>query len=190
MRLHIANVTHQTQEFFWRLDFHQEGNAALRANNVKKVVIPPGRQVTVGGDLLPEQAQLIMDQAAIYGGIGVEELPRLPNNKKVTYLLSFGKEIPMKSIRMMDEHNKYLATQEGDNRRRMAAIAMHPVVDQQIDNLKKLDVEMVEVPPEPGEPDPVGKPLDFGAHVDPTAPVLNERKAPAPRRNRRSAKGG
>jgi hypothetical protein len=169
MRLYIANTTHQRQEVYYRLDFVPEGSSALRANNVKKIIIEPGRQVTVGGDLLPEQAQTIMDQLAIYGGIGVEEVSRIPNNKKVSYLMSFGKEIPMKLIRMMDEHNKWIMTGEGDERRRMAAIAAHPVIDSQIDNLKRLDIEMVEAPPEAGDPDPVGKPLDFGAHIDPTA---------------------
>jgi hypothetical protein len=169
MRLFIANTTHQRQEVFYRLDFVQEGSSALRANNVKKVTIDAGRQVSVGGDLIPDQAQLIMDQLSPYGGVGVDELSRLPNNKKVTYLMSFGKEIPMKLIRMMDEHNKSLLTGQGDHRRQLAAVAMHPIVTEQIDTLKKLDIEMVEVPPEPGEADPVGKPLDFGAHVDPTA---------------------
>jgi hypothetical protein len=187
MRLYIANVTHQKQEVYYRLDFIDEGNAALRANNVKKVMIEPGRQVTVGGDLMQEQAQLIMDQLSIYGGVGVEELSRLPASKRVAYLMSFGKEIPMRSIRMMDEHNKYLMTGEGDTRRRMAAIAAHPIVDQHIDNLKKLDVEMLEMPPEPGEPDPVGKPLDFGAHIDPSA---RETEKAARQSKSRRRKGG
>jgi hypothetical protein len=189
MRLFIANVTHQRQVAFYRLDFVQEGNAALRANNVKNAPIEPGRQVTVGGDLTPEQAQLIMDQLAIYGGVGIEELSRLPNNKRVTYLMSYGKEIQMKHIKMMDEHNKYLMTGEGDTRRRMAAIAMHPLVDDKIDNLKKLDIEMLEVPPEPGDPDPLGKPLDFGAHIDPSAKEVNDR-LPARRRSRKGQPQG
>jgi len=186
MRLFVANVTHQRCQFFYRLDFNQEGTARMRAqNDVKSVIIEPGRQVTIGGDLMPEQAQLIMDQASLYGGVGVEEIPRLDNNKKVVFLLSFGKEIPMKQIRMMDEHNKFLLTGLGDTRRRMAAIAMHPIVDQQIDSLKRLDVEMVEAPPEPGDPEPVGKPLDFGVHLDPNARVESKTKPPKARKSRR-----
>jgi hypothetical protein len=168
MRLYAANVTHQRREFYYRRDFIAEGSSFIRQNNSRRVVIEPGRQVAIEGDLLPDQAQVIMDQMAIYGGVGVEEFNRVPL-KQIVYLMSYGKEVPLKMIHMAKEHNQELLTNEGDVRRRNAAIAAHPVIDGQIDSLKKLDIEMLEVPPERGEPDPVGKTLDFGAHVDPNA---------------------
>lgn len=185
MRLYISNVTSQRRVVFYRLDFVNEGNPAARANNLKNITIDAGKQITIGGDLTPEQAQMIMDQLAIYGAVGVEEINRLPR-VKIPYVLSFGKEIPMRIIRMVDEHNKNLLTNEGNKRREQAAIAAHPLVDQQIDNLKRFDVEMLEVPPEPGDPEPVGKPLDFGAHIDPNAREAQGRQLrPNGKRHRR-----
>lgn len=181
--LYIGNVTHQRHEVYYRLDFITQGSAAYRASMAKKVSIEPGQQIPVGGDLLPEQAQIIMDQLSIYGGLGVDELKKVPP-KRITYLMSYGKAIPAKLIHMADEHNKYLMANEGDLRRRNAAIAAHPVVDNQIDNLKRFDVEMIEVPPEAGDPDPVGKPIDFGAHIDPTARETPNQPPPPPRLSR------
>lgn len=182
MFLYIANITHQRHVVNYRLDFVQEGNAALRANNTKQVILLPGEQKTIGGDLTQTQAQMIMDQLTPEG-VGVEEINRLPL-VKVAYVLSFGKAIPTKILHLVNEHNKNLLTKEGDIRRRQAAIAAHPLVDQQIDNLKRLDIEMIEVPPEPGEPESVGRPLDFGVHLDPSAKEADGR--PAPRKQSRA----
>jgi hypothetical protein len=169
------------QTVFYRLDFVHEGNAAQRVNNLKHIVIEPGRQVTVGGDLTLNQAQTIMDQLSPYGGVGVEELNRLPP-QKIAYVMSLEKTIPARAIKIIDEHNNELLTASGDLRRRQAAIAAHPVVDQKIDGLKRLDIEMLEVPPEAGDPETVGKPLDFGVHLDPNARESNQ--APPSRRGK------
>jgi hypothetical protein len=181
MRLHLANVTRQRQTVFYRLDFIHEGNAAQRVNSLKHIVVEPGRQVTVGGDLTLPQVQSIMDQLSPYGGVGIEELSRLPQHK-IAYLLSVDKPIPSRAIKLIDEHNSELLTYAGDKRRQDAAIATHPMVERQIDNLKRLDIEMLEVPPEAGDPDTVGKPLDFGAHLDPNA--RDSTRAPPARRGK------
>jgi hypothetical protein len=184
MRLYVANVTRQRQTVFYRLDFIHEGNAAQRVNSLKHIVIEPGRQVTVGGDLNLAQIQTIMDQLSPYGGVGVEELNRLPPHRLV-YIMAVDKVIPVRAIRLVEEHNSELLAASGDKRRREAAIAAHPIVDQQIDGLKKLDIEMLEVPPEAGDPDTVGKPLDFGVHLDKNARESNAARPQSRRGARR-----
>lgn len=184
MRLYIANVTRQYQNVFYRLDFFIQGNAAQRSSGLKQISIAPGQQVTVGGDLTLDQAQTIMDQLSPYGGLGVEEISRIPN-VKIAYLMSLDKPVPAKLIRLLDEHNRERLTGEGDERRRNAAIAAHPGVDEKIDGLKLLDIEMLEIPPGLGDPEPVGKPLDFGVHLDKNARETNA-KRPSGRRGKRA----
>jgi hypothetical protein len=184
MRLFIANVTRQRQVVNFRLDFINEGNAAQRSSGAKQITLEPGQQGTIGGDLDPNQAQLLMDQLSVYGGIGVEEINRLPKFR-LAYILSYGKAIPTRIIQMVHEHNNNLLTVDGDVRRRNAAIAAHPLVEQQIDGLKRLDIEMLEVPPEAGEADPLGKPLDFGAHLERNARETNQPPPKARKRARR-----
>lgn len=167
--LFIANCTRKRQLVFYRLDFTSEGmhDPEARVRGLKQVgPIAPGQQASAGGDMHLSQIQSVMDQLSPCGGVGIEELSRLPKHE-VVYVMSIGRQVPMSAIKEVHEHNLEILNYQGEASRRRAAIGVNGIVEQYIDaTINKFDVEMEQMPPEPGEPDAPGKMLKFGVHVD------------------------
>lgn len=168
MKLYIGNCTRQRRVVYYRLDFNMDGSidANQRVRSLKQVTVEAGKQVICGGDLHLNQIQSIMDQLTPVGGVGVEQLGRLPKHT-ISFLLSIDKQIPARSFYDVHEHNKAILKGEGDTRRQIAAVGANAIVERHIDaTVNKFEVELEQMAPNADEPVPEGKPLAFGARID------------------------
>lgn len=131
MRLYVVNITHQQRELFFRPDANGERKPA------NKVVLLPGRQVQVGGDLPnTEAADFIINQIERLGGRSVAEKNRLPGFV-VPYAMSLDRPVPAKLIHELHAHNKKQLTLKGEMTRRKAAIGVDAILSEHIDRLRE-----------------------------------------------------
>lgn len=133
MRLYIANPTHQNQTVFWRADVNESGvyDERRAKAGIRSVNIRPGQQVPLPEFTHKSQVQSVMDQLAKVGGVGVEELSRLPR-VRIAYVMSIDKPVPKKAIDDVNGHNRGLAISTGQRNRKAAAIAVNDVVDRMV----------------------------------------------------------
>jgi len=128
MRLYLANISRQRQRFFYRKDLDASGNPVSQLGVTPlHVDIAPGHQEQVGGDLSEAQANSIIKQAEIYGGIHCDDVNRLTD--KTTFLYSKDLAISKARIEKCHQHNLGVLTKEGAKRRQAAAIASATVID-------------------------------------------------------------
>jgi hypothetical protein len=143
-RLYIANPTLQKQIICYRLDYSSEGemNANSRFQAARQQDCEPGRQVQIGGDFHPMQIKEILDQLTTFGMIRVEDVTRL-GRMPATYIASVDKAIPADVIRKVRDHNAKLLIEEGQERRKKAAIASESIVQNTVaQQLSNYDVEV------------------------------------------------
>jgi hypothetical protein len=165
MKLYLANCTRQRQTIFYRLDFNNDQSTQAKVQALKQVVVEPGKQAIVGGDLPLQSIQTIMDQLKPTGGVGVEELNRLPNTT-VAYLLSVDKQITARQILQVHNHNTMVLTDVGNKRKRDAALVTNQMVEKAIESqTRNFELEIEQLPPGPDEEPAPGKPIEQGFRV-------------------------
>lgn len=128
--LFIANCTKQQQAIYYRLDFNSVGELDPRRQQQpakRSPTIPPGRQITIGGELHITQITDIIEQLKPVGLASVADLNRLSG--VVPYLFSTGTAVPAHAIRAVLAHNAGVLLQQGKIRRENAAIAASQAVD-------------------------------------------------------------
>jgi len=184
-QLFIFNVTPQKQEVCYRMDFSKDGlrDMADAMRSFRKLIVESGRQAPIPGDLHPAQAQSIMDQLAPVGGVGTEELNRLPR-VRIAYIMSLGRPVTRREVEKVQQHNTGVLTTEGQEIRKRAAIASNDMVAKAVaanqeENARLTGFEMSveEGPAEPGmEPAIPHKPVAEGYRIGDPA------EAPSPPR--------
>ena len=127
-KLFVANCTRQHQEIHFRLDINSEGNQEQNARfqPAKRMTIPPGRQVPLGGDLHITQVTDIIDQLRRFGLVGTVGVPRLKT--MAPFVCSIDKAVPESIIRQVMDSNAGILIREGQERRKRAAVAMNETV--------------------------------------------------------------
>jgi hypothetical protein len=176
MRLYLANPTGQTRRYYYRLDYNERGEFSeeMRKRSQRFVQVESGKQGVVDLQHI-SQVQTVMDQLAVVGGMGAEELNRLPA-QTVPVIMQIEKAVTAKAMLAVNNHNKGVLTEDGRRRRATAAISASELVKQsvsatiaqfQVENppeLKKFTTEFEQLS-EPGETPREGKPLAEGIEV-------------------------
>lgn len=161
MKLYVVNITHQGREFFYR-PYITPGER--KPSN--KVMLPPGRQVQIGGDLASmEAADFIIKQVEVLGGRSVAEKNRLPNFV-VPYAMSLDRPVPAKLIHELHAHNKKQLTLKGEMLRKKAAIGVDAILSKHIEKLNKTSTGFEAMEDVTGDRDTPS--LDEGYTVDHT----------------------
>ena len=140
--LYVANTTKQNQELFYRLDFTQQGQPEIKFRPANKVVIPPGKQMPVGGHkrLHVMQIESIVQQLAKHGLIGVIDVQQF--YAKARYVFNVDKPVPAAIIDRLMNQNDGILIVEGAHRRKQAAV----VVNDQVTKMVQAEFEQRGIP--------------------------------------------
>lgn len=181
MRLYLANST--AQDFI----------ANVRIPEVNGIVtqkVPAGGQIMFGNDGMNQpQVDEAIRQLRRYGLVGSNEISRHPQ-KKVTLLFSIGKPVDRRVLIDTINGNKGVMRQEGDERRKAAAIAIDKRATEmaQMDGLPTHSMMETSVQEEKsGTLVSEDKPLNEGVRVVADGDDRVDPQAPAQRRSRRKA---
>lgn len=149
-RLYVANCTKQNHHIYYRLDVMSDGerSSIQRFNPPKKSpVIKAGQQITLGGDLHPNQITELVDQLNKFGMAGVADLGRLQG--VTPWLFNIDVPVTAGQIKAVVDHNSGVLAYDGRARREAAAVAAGHVVqtagvDDRIET-KKFEVTVEEL---------------------------------------------
>lgn len=140
-KLHMANPTRQEQVICYRLDFYNDGTRMeadrSRFQPAKQQMIPPGRQVVIGGDFHPNQITDIVDQLKPYGLIGetnVDQFISSGDPKVVPYIFNIDRPVSLRAIKDIIDHNSAVLSRDGQQRRAKAAVASNELVQNAVAN--------------------------------------------------------
>ena len=148
MKMFIANLTHQRQDFHYRLP--EDGK-------IRKQMIEVGEQIQISGDLSTPEVDAIIAQHSIYGLINVTEIDRTQDFAGTCY--SVGKPVDMQRVRYAIAHNQGVLEQRGVELRKEAAVAANNSIEEQHGGLNALEMTIEEV----------------SAKKDPTDATINEK---------------
>ena len=136
MKLYIANLTHQRQDFQYRLP--EDGK-------IRKQTIEIGEQIQISGDLNTPEIDAIIEQHAIYGLINVTDIDRTKAFAGTCY--SVGKPVNMERVRYAILHNQEVLEERGRDLRKEAAVAANNSIEEQTQGgLKALELSVEELP--------------------------------------------
>jgi hypothetical protein len=119
--LYVANTTQQHQIVFYRTDVAPPG-ANVPFTAPKQQAIPPGRQVTVGGNLDKNELDFVIEQLNQYGMVGEVDIPNNLQLMVHPFIFNIDRPISPRSIQTVMEHNMGIKMNEGQRRREAAAI--------------------------------------------------------------------
>jgi hypothetical protein len=152
MKLYIANPTHQPQTVFWRSEINESGTYDERRarNGLRSVDIGPRKQVALPDFVDIKQVQAVMDRLAKVGGVGTEELNRLPR-ARLAYIMSVDRRVTDAEIQKVSAHNRGVAMTGGTVRRKAAALAANAAVERMLEqtadaNVRNMTVEFEQQP--------------------------------------------
>lgn len=177
-KLYVANCSRQYQEVHYRLDYNEAGrqDQNSRFQPAKRMTIPPGRQVVLGGDMHIKQIEDVIDQLSKYGMVGVVDVPRLKTVAPLVFNIELA--VPAEIIRKVQQINAGVMIEQGKVRRQKAAIAVDDIVQRTVNNqFAEANVpadtsrDTVETSVEQLEQSEAGeKTIAEGFRVDPNAP--------------------
>lgn len=124
--LYIANTTRQRQIIYYRLDFNFEGNPnAQNGKACPSVPIEPGKQMMITGDHLHmKQIESIVSQLSRYGLQGESDIRAAKGKQRfvIPFVFNVGAVVSKKVIEDVLARNEALVGNQGQERRRLAAI--------------------------------------------------------------------
>lgn len=134
-KLFVANCTRQVQEVHFRLDFTDAGqpNPQARFQPAKRMTIPPGRQVPLGGDLHMSQVDDVTKQLETFGLTALADVPR-SRGKLIPLLYNVDTPLKPSQIEAVMNANAGILVEQGRERRQAASIATNALVDQVVAN--------------------------------------------------------
>lgn len=153
MKLHIANLTQQNQDFVYRVP---------ETTGLRKQMIGIGEQIVISGDLNRPQIDAIIEQHAKYGLVAVEEIDR--SRPFVGLCYSIDKPVPAARMLGGIEHNTGVLTARGREIRKEMAVATNSMLENQDGPgaLQRLEMLVIE---EEGKA-PSDNPISEGIIVD------------------------
>ena len=126
-RLYVLNCTAQIRQVYYRLDFAIDGQGNRmdgKTMTPKYMDIAPGAQVLFGGELLPTQAQEIIQQLEeTAGAVAVDQIRTAKAKGVVKLIWSIDKPVPRPVCEDVKAHNMGFLTEMGAERRRQMALA-------------------------------------------------------------------
>lgn len=123
MKLYIANVTAQVQDFIYRVP-------ETTSNRSQRIDIYS--QQMLSGDLSASEIAAIVKQHAVYGLIPVDEIDRTKPFIGLCY--SVDKPVAIEKIRRAIVHNKGVLEERGRDLRKEAAVVVNNHIEQQFED--------------------------------------------------------
>lgn len=169
MDLFIANGTHQTIDFQYRLP---------EVKNYRQQMIAEGGQIRISGNLSIKDVEAVIQCHVHYGMIDYRELSS-HRDEYIMYIYSVDQPVPLIAIQELIVRNRLLLEEKGRQIREEAAVTAHKVIqDGTPDRLKSLEFQIEEQPsksnfgnPEVSENIVVTRLPERGASQDPSKPV-------------------
>ena len=131
-KLYIANCTRQHQTIQYRLEF-DKGGARLPNPQQRMPLeerIPPGYQALIsGGELHSNAVAHIVEQLKPFGLLHVQETSR--QHDVAPWVYELDKPVPSEIIEDVFSYNQGIRTEQGKERRRLAAIAANEILSAQ-----------------------------------------------------------
>jgi hypothetical protein len=167
MKLYIANVSRFRAQFNYRPQMAAPGSGIESRRNGMKIVQLNPRQCVPLPEMTQEEIMFVVDQAKASGAMMVDDVKKVPNYN-VVFLMAIDSPIGPSMMTDLHKHNVVLKTNEGSERRRLAAVGVNAIVERHVDaQLKGVEIEMEQMDPfvDSGR-EPEGKPVAQGFKVE------------------------
>jgi hypothetical protein len=164
MKLFIANMTQQVQDFCYRVP----ESTGLRTQR-----IDVGQQIQISGDLSTPQIEEIVNQHARYGMVHIDEIDR--HKPYIGLVFSTDRPVTVNRMSYGIQHNRMVLVERGKEIRQETAVALHQKIEQNppegMGNLKAVHVTTIEEESK-SNPNPT---FAEEVHVDPKTPPTKPR---------------
>jgi hypothetical protein len=126
--LYVANCTQQQQIIFYRTDIAPPG-AQVPFTASRQQAIPPGRQMTVGGDLDQHEIGALVEYLNQFGAVGEVDVPGKLHPMVHPFIFNIDRPVSEHAMRHVMAHNMGIKIEEGDERRERAAVGANEALD-------------------------------------------------------------